>query len=77
MTKASGRPGIGPAASGAVVRAVLGNELTRLLRDRKALALALLLPMALYPLMFWGSRELGRLSQSRLEEAPLRALVDL
>jgi sodium transport system permease protein len=68
---------MGPAAGGAVVRAVLANELKRLLRDRKALALALLLPMALYPLMFWGSRELGRVSQSRLEEAPLRALVDL
>lgn len=71
------RPGEGRASAAALVRAVLANELLRLVRDRKALALALLLPMALYPLMFWGSRELGRISQNRLEDAPVRALVDL
>jgi sodium transport system permease protein len=62
---------------GRVVRVVLINELRRLLRDRKALMLALVLPMALYPLLFWGSRELGRVGQEQLASEAVRTLIDL
>ena len=53
----------GPRRDGAfwIVRAVLRCELRQLLRDRRALFSAVLLPALLYPLMF--------LSQNKLDDA--------
>src|SRR5262245_55094945 len=58
-------------------RAILGAELLLLLRDRRALLLAVVLPTALYPLVFLGQRWLERTSRRALEERTVRVAHDL
>ncbi|MEO0652955.1 MAG: ABC transporter permease subunit, partial [Planctomycetota bacterium] len=59
------------------VQTVTRGELQRLLRDRKALFFALILPLLLYPLLFWGSDRLGEISEERLEEQRSSFVADL
>ena len=59
------------------VRLVAGNELGRLVRDRKALFFAVVLPILLYPLLFWGSDRLEQVSEQRLEEQSTSVVADL
>jgi sodium transport system permease protein len=56
---------------------VLGCELRRLLRDRRALVAAVVLPMLLYPLVFLGGDELQRVSERSLEEREVFLLADV
>jgi sodium transport system permease protein len=53
------------------------GEGLRLLRDRKAVFFALVLPLLAYPLLFWGSGRLEEVSAQRLEEQVVRARGDL
>jgi sodium transport system permease protein len=56
--------------------AVLRCELARLVRDRRALFLAVVLPMLLYPLYFLGGRMLGAEAERRMEDQAVALLVD-
>ncbi len=58
-------------------RVVLAYELLLLLRDRRALMLAVVLPTALYPLVFLGQRGLGKASQKAIEERRVVVACDL
>jgi sodium transport system permease protein len=57
--------------------AVLSCELRRLLRDRRALFMAVVLPMLLYPLYFVGAKALGAEAERRMETQEVTLLVDL
>ena len=57
--------------SGAVLT-VLRTELRSLVRDRRAFFAAVVLPMALYPVMFWGMDRLERRSEESLDERTVR-----
>jgi len=56
---------------------VARGELRRLLRDRKAILLAVLVPMLSYPALMYGSQRLGQISQRQIEEREVRVGVDL
>ncbi|MHC4263983.1 MAG: CPBP family glutamic-type intramembrane protease [Planctomycetota bacterium] len=53
------------------------SELLRLTRDRKALFFAVVLPILLYPLLFWGSERLGQVSEERMEAQTTSFVADL
>ncbi|QDU67610.1 type II CAAX prenyl endopeptidase Rce1 family protein [Engelhardtia mirabilis] len=78
----SSRPGAGGSgarASGgrSVVALVARGELLRLLRDRKAVFFALVLPLLLYPLLFLGSEKLGQASERRMEDQSVAIAANL
>jgi sodium transport system permease protein len=56
--------------------AVLRCELARLVRDRRALFLAVVLPMLLYPLYFLGGRWLGKEAERRMDAQEVALLLD-
>ncbi len=56
---------------------VAKNELLRLVRDRRALFLAVVLPALLYPLLFVGMEKLEQVGEKTLEARELTGLVDL
>lgn len=56
---------------------VLAYELLLLLRDRRALLLAVVLPTALYPLVFLGQRGLENASRKAIEERRIVVACDL
>jgi sodium transport system permease protein len=58
-------------------RAVLACELLLLLRDRRALLLAVVLPTALYPLVFLGQRSLEGASRRAMEQRTVVVACDL
>jgi sodium transport system permease protein len=58
-------------------RVVLAYELLLLLRDRRALLLAVVLPTALYPLVFLGQRGLEGASRRAIEERRVVVACDL
>ncbi|MEZ5978405.1 MAG: CPBP family glutamic-type intramembrane protease [Planctomycetota bacterium] len=58
-------------------RAILRCELVRLLRDRRALFLAVVLPMALYPLYFVGIDALKGEAERRRADETVRLYADL
>lgn len=58
-------------------RAILAAELLLLVRDRRALILAVVLPTALYPLIFLGQRWLQSTSRRALEQRVVRVVHDL
>jgi sodium transport system permease protein len=58
-------------------RVVLAYELLLLLRDRRALLLAVILPTALYPLVFLGQRGLENASRKAIEERRVVVACDL
>jgi len=63
---------------GLSVSALVGrNELRILLRDRKALLLAVVLPMLLFPLLFYGMDALKAGSQRSQQESQLKLGIDL
>jgi len=57
--------------------AVLASELLLLLRDRRAILLAVVLPTVLYPLVFLGQRWLERASRRALEGRTVLVACDL
>lgn len=57
--------------------AIFRNELLRLVRDRRALFLAVVLPMLLYPAYFLGAQALGREAERRMDAQELLVLADL
>lgn len=61
----------------AVVRRVLATELLGLVRDRRALFSALVLPMMLYPLLFIGQGWLDDVSRETLESRTVTVTYDL
>jgi len=67
----SARPGV------SAFRAILAAELLLLLRDRRALMLAVVLPTLLYPLIFMGQRWLQSTSRRSLEERRVHVACDL
>lgn len=56
---------------------VFGIELKGLLRDRRALFSALLLPFLLYPLMMVGHSEFEKMSREGMEEREVHLVLDL
>lgn len=66
-----------PLANGAVVRAVGEAELRALLRDRRALFTAVVLPVLLYPVIFLGMGKLEETTESSLEEREVRVAYEL
>jgi sodium transport system permease protein len=58
-------------------RAILASELLLLLRDRRAILLAVVLPTVLYPMLFLGQRWLQRTSNRALEERRVRVACDV
>lgn len=48
------------------------QEMRHLLRDRRALVAALVLPLLIFPLMLWSARFAERARSERAEEAPLQ-----
>jgi len=58
-------------------RAVLASELRQLVRDRRALFAAVLLPALLYPLIFWVSGALERTGRERLAAREVAVAADL
>ncbi|MBI5364904.1 MAG: CPBP family intramembrane metalloprotease [Planctomycetes bacterium] len=57
--------------------AVLRTELLGLARDRRALFSAIVLPVLLYPVLFFGQRWLERVSKETLEAKTVAIAVDL
>ena len=70
---------VAPRRGGAyrIVRAVLGSELRQLVRDRRALFSAVLLPALLYPLMFLSQDKLEELSRDTLAAREVSIALDL
>ncbi len=66
-----------PAPPARLARAVFATQVRGLLRDRRALFAAFVLPILLYPLMFLGNSWLERLSTRTLEARTVRAALDL
>ena len=64
-------------SSASLVAAVFRVECLGLLRDSRALLLAVVLPMALFPLLFVFMDKLGRSSERTLAEKPVGIAVDL
>lgn len=60
-----------------VIRLVLRTELLQLVRDKRALFSAIVLPALLYPIFFWGSTKLEEVGESRMRSRDLVVLVDL
>lgn len=60
-----------------IVRLVLRTELLQLVRDKRALFSAIVLPALLYPIFFWGSTKLEEVGESRMKSRDLTVLVDL
>lgn len=60
-----------------VVGHVAKSELLRLVRDRKAVFFALVLPLLLYPVLFLGANELEEVSEQRMEEQRVSIGADL
>ena len=58
-------------------RTVLSSELRQLLRDRRALFAAVLLPALLYPLIFWVTGALERTGRERLAAREVAVAADL
>ncbi|MEZ6021548.1 MAG: hypothetical protein R3F17_16055 [Planctomycetota bacterium] len=55
-------------------RAILGCELLQLVRDRRALFAAIVLPVLLYPWLFAGQGKIEQMSRQRLAERELQAV---
>ena len=51
-------------------------ELLRLSRDRRALFIAVVLPILLYPVLLWGSGKLNAVTERQMESTVVRAEVD-
>ena len=60
-----------------IVRSVLTSELRQLVRDRRALFAAVLLPALLYPLLFWSTDELERSGEELLAAREVLVALDL
>ena len=60
-----------------VTRLVLATELRQLLRDRRALFAAVVLPALLYPLLFWAMEAIEESSREMLEAREILVAVDL
>lgn len=59
------------------VSSVLRLELLRLARDRRAFVLSVILPMALFPLLFLGLDRIGRRATESVQSKSLRVAADL
>ncbi len=58
-------------------RVIFAHEIRSLARDRRALFLSVVLPMLLYPLLFWGQDWLKGFSRQTLEARSVQVGVDL
>jgi sodium transport system permease protein len=65
-----------PRGIGAILDVARGEAL-RLVRDRKAILLAVVLPILSYPILIWGSQKFGDVGRRQIEERPLRLAIDL
>jgi sodium transport system permease protein len=65
------------ASSGSTARAVFVTEIHGLLRDRRALFSAFLLPVLLYPLLFLGNSWLARISKETLAARTVKIALDI
>src|SRR5260221_3973164 len=77
MPMESPRPAVSPSPGARAFRAVLAIELRLLLRDRRAMLLAVVLPTALYPLVFLGQRSMEGASRRAMEERRVIVACDL
>lgn len=66
-----------PAPTGRVVRAVLSTEFRGLLRDRRAIFTAFVLPILLYPLLFLGQGKLKEVAEESLQEKEVTVVLEL
>jgi len=64
-------------STAALTRLVFANEIARLVRDRRAVFTAIVLPILLYPVLIFGMDHLERASQERLAERGVRVGVAL
>ncbi len=70
-------PGLSrPVARGRLARAIFAAQVTNLLRDRRALFAAFLLPILIYPILFLGQSMLGRFATEALEARTVRVAID-
>ena len=60
-----------------LARLVLAGELRRLLRDRRALFFAVVLPVVAFPLLFLFSGSIGDIGRDSLASRPVRVAADL
>lgn len=60
----------------AITRRVLACELLQLVRDRRAVFAAVILPALLYPLIFWASDEIERSGEEILAARDLTLILD-
>lgn len=58
-------------------RAIFGAQMLNLLRDRRALVAAFVLPVMLYPLLFLGRKFLEEYSSGALESRTIRVALDV
>lgn len=71
-------PGLSrPADARAAFRSLLRVELLAVLRDRRAMVTAFVLPLLLYPLMFWIGQKLETLGKQRMENRLVGLALDL
>jgi len=70
---------VSPSSPGlpSLARIVFATEMKRLLRDRRAFLMAVVLPMLLFPLLFTGMDRLEDSSRRSLEELHVRVVADL
>ncbi|HPF14813.1 MAG: CPBP family intramembrane metalloprotease [Planctomycetes bacterium] len=59
------------------LRAILGSELLQLVRDRRALFAAIILPVLLYPWLFKGQHKIEEISKEALAKREVQAVCDL
>ncbi len=58
-------------------RAILGSELLQLVRDKRAVFAAIVLPVLLYPWLFFGQNKIEKISKESLASRSLQAAHDL
>ena len=58
-------------------RAILGSELLQLVRDKRAVFAAIVLPLLLYPWLFYGQTKIEKISKDSLASRSLQTAHDL
>ena len=59
-----------------VIKLLLRKELLDVFRDRKAIIMLVLVPLLIYPLIFFGSFAVMTMIQSSMEKGEYKVIVD-
>ena len=60
-----------------VIKLLLKKELLDVFRDRKAIIMLVLVPLLIYPLIFFGAFAVMTMIQSNMEQGEYTVLVDV